>query len=183
MMAPGCTAVPSNTFTPRRLAAESRPLRVEPPPLVLDMSSSAPRDAGDLDHGVVLPVTPVAALVRLVLVGEALDLGTLGLAHHPGRHGGAGQVGGLGDDGVAIDQQHGREGQLAVSGQLLNLHAVALGYPLLLPTRTDHCVHRRSMLSEAPPTYELCAEAGAMTPAFAHSSAGLVSQQTFVHHQ
>ena len=31
------TEVPSNSFTPRRWALESRPLRVEPPPFVLDM--------------------------------------------------------------------------------------------------------------------------------------------------
>ena len=30
-------AVPPNTLTPRRCALESRPLRVEPPPLVFDM--------------------------------------------------------------------------------------------------------------------------------------------------
>ena len=35
-MAPARTAVPSYTLTPRRWAAESRPFRVEPPPLVLD---------------------------------------------------------------------------------------------------------------------------------------------------
>src|SRR3954452_21305668 len=85
MMAPASTWVPSKTVTPRRWAAESRPLRVEPPPLVLDMSAVALRDAGDLDRGVLLPVAPVAAPVGLVLVGEASDLGAFLLAHHPGR--------------------------------------------------------------------------------------------------
>jgi hypothetical protein len=33
--------VPSNTLTPKRCAWESRPLRVEPPPLVFDMSTSS----------------------------------------------------------------------------------------------------------------------------------------------
>ena len=41
-----------SAFTPRRLLWESRPLRVEPPPLVFDMARSALRDAGDLDRGV-----------------------------------------------------------------------------------------------------------------------------------
>ena len=36
----GGDPVPSNTFTPRRWALESRPLRVEPPPLVFDMAPS-----------------------------------------------------------------------------------------------------------------------------------------------
>ena len=40
MMAPACTIVPSNTLTPSRWAFESRPLRVEPPPLVLDICFS-----------------------------------------------------------------------------------------------------------------------------------------------
>ena len=40
MIAPACTAPPSNTFTPRRLDSESRPFLVEPPPLVFDMSLS-----------------------------------------------------------------------------------------------------------------------------------------------
>src|ERR1022692_4843503 len=39
MIEPAGTAVPSNTLTPRRWARESRPLRVEPPPLVLDISA------------------------------------------------------------------------------------------------------------------------------------------------
>ena len=38
MIVPALMRVPSNTFTPRRWALESRPLRVEPPPLVLDMA-------------------------------------------------------------------------------------------------------------------------------------------------
>ena len=37
MMAPAGTTWPSNSFTPRRWALESRPFRVEPPPLVFDM--------------------------------------------------------------------------------------------------------------------------------------------------
>ena len=36
----GVDLLPPNTFTPRRWALESRPLRVEPPPLVLDMATS-----------------------------------------------------------------------------------------------------------------------------------------------
>src|SRR5436190_4794624 len=74
MMAPAVTTVPSYTFTPRRWALESRPLRVEPPPLVLDI------DAHDLDDVVLLAVTPPATGAGLVLVREARDLGALGLA-------------------------------------------------------------------------------------------------------
>ena len=73
MIEPAVTAVPSNAFTPERCALESRPLRVEPPPLVfdmrvlLDLSQRRRRDGGDLHRGVALPVAPTAALVRLGL--------------------------------------------------------------------------------------------------------------------
>src|SRR3954453_4370704 len=105
MIAPARTAVPSNTFTPRRLDWESRPFLVEPPPLVLDIVCApglwlAPADAGDLDGGVVLAVTPPTALVGLVLVGEAGDLGALGLPHDGALHQGPGQVGRAGEGGL-----------------------------------------------------------------------------------
>jgi len=85
MMLPAVTRPPSKTFTPRRCALESLPLRVEPPPLVLDMSS-APLDSGYLDLGQVLAVTPPAALVALVLVVGCADLGALGIGQDAGRH-------------------------------------------------------------------------------------------------
>src|SRR3954454_12735591 len=135
------------------------------------MSSSAPRDAGDLDHRVVLTMTPVPALVGLVLVGEAADLRALGLAHHARRDGGPGQVGRLGDDRLTVDEQHRCEGHLTVGGaELLDLDAVALGHPLLLPTSADHCVHSPAMLPDPPRRAELCTEPVAMAAAFVHSS-------------
>src|SRR5581483_2302048 len=116
MMEPAVTAVPSNSLTPRRCAVESRPLRVEPPPFVLDIAdlSRLPgrRDGGDLQRGVVLAVTPPAALVGLVLVGHGVDLRTLLLAHDLGRDGGALQLVRRGQHGVAIHQHDGLEGHL-----------------------------------------------------------------------
>ena len=41
MIAPAPTTVPSEAFTPSRWALESRPLRVDPPPLVLDTQAPA----------------------------------------------------------------------------------------------------------------------------------------------
>src|SRR5580658_10009600 len=99
-MEPAVTVVPSNSLTPRRCARESRPFRVDPPPLVFDMMCSldlAPsaggRDGGYLKRGVVLPVAPTTTLVRLVLVGHGVDFRTLFLAHHLGRDRGTGQLG------------------------------------------------------------------------------------------
>src|ERR1700712_4409718 len=77
MIVPAWIWVPPNTFTPRRCALESRPLRVEPPPFVFDMVWSALRDGGDLDDVVVLPVPIPAALVGAPLVRESVDLRAL----------------------------------------------------------------------------------------------------------
>src|SRR6185436_2401784 len=43
MISPPVTVWPANTFTPRRLAFESRPLREEPRPFLCAISSSPPR--------------------------------------------------------------------------------------------------------------------------------------------
>src|SRR3981189_914407 len=117
MMVAACTEGPPKLVTPRRWAFESRPFRVEPPPLVLDMSSDSfcrrsagRRDRGDLDGRVPLAMTPALRLVRLVLVGEAADLRPELLAHHLGGDRGAGQGLWRGQDSVAVDHQDGPKG-------------------------------------------------------------------------
>src|SRR4051794_723165 len=70
MISPPVTAWPANTFTPRRLAFESRPLRLEPSPFLCAISGSlvlvGPRaaagdlDAGHLDAGQLLAVARAA---------------------------------------------------------------------------------------------------------------------------
>src|SRR5439155_12319345 len=131
MMAPAVTLPPSYTLTPSRWAAESRPLRVEPPPLVLDMSGlSCGCDRRDLDRRVPLTMTPVAALVGLVLVGEAPDLGPLGVAHDAGQHGRGGQVGPRRQHLLAVDHEHGCEREVSLIGferDALDVEALALG--------------------------------------------------------
>src|SRR4051794_34963503 len=62
---------------------------------------SASRYARDLDGRVLLAVAPLAPAAGLVLVGVARDLGTLGLAHDPGRDGRPAEVARLGQHGVA----------------------------------------------------------------------------------
>src|SRR5437667_1655280 len=149
MMAPAVTIVPSYTFTPSRWACESRPLRVEPPPLVLDIGSAL-RDSGDFHHVVALAVPPPAAGAGLVLVGEAGDLGALGLADHPPGDARLGQLVGGGQHGVAIDHQHGGQRHLVPHGhaQVLDLNPFALGDPRLLPTRLHDRIHRGSTLPD-----------------------------------
>ena len=53
-------------------------------------------------------MAPALALVRLGLVGEAVDLGALGLADDLGRDRGAPSWSGVGEHGVAVDEQDGR---------------------------------------------------------------------------
>src|SRR3984885_6925616 len=140
---PAVTAAPSNRFTPRRCAAESRPLRVDPPPFVLDMSDSSDlpgrRDGGDLQRGVVLAVAPPTTLVRLALVGHGVDLRAHLGADDLGRDRGAGQLRGRGQHGGAVDDQHGLERPLRADGlpEQLDADTLALGHTLLLASGPD----------------------------------------------
>src|SRR3974390_491513 len=106
MIVPAVTLWPLKRFTPSRWLFESRPLREEAAPFFFDTSLLALRDRGDLDRRVVLAVTPPLALVRLVLVREALDLRSLGLADDPSGHRRATQLARRGQHLVAVDEQH-----------------------------------------------------------------------------
>src|SRR5580704_5113476 len=131
MIVPARTSVPAPTLTPRRCAAESRPLREEAAPFFFDMGRpcSAGGDLGDLDQGVPLAVTPAAALVRLRLVGRGVDLLALALLDDPGL---AELVGG-GEDPVAVDEEHRGEVDLAagVRAEPLDLESLAGLDPVL----------------------------------------------------
>src|SRR5262245_42429498 len=151
MIVPAVTSVPSNTLTPRRCALESRPLRVEPPPFVFDISASSAlralaaggRDVGDLHDRVLLPMPVAPALIGPPLVGEPVDLGALGLADHGGRHGGALQLIRRGEDGVAVDEQDSGEADLVALGgaEQVNLDPLALDDAFLAPSGGDDGVH------------------------------------------
>src|SRR5579863_417052 len=157
MMAPAGTAVPSNTFTPRRWAAESRPLRVDPPPLVFDTASSSNRrtriptcsaaaghgDGGHLERRIALTVAPATPAPGLGLIGEAPDLGPELLPHHPGGDRGAGELLGGGEDPVVVHHEHRLELDLVAlaRAEQLDPQLLPLGDALVLATRSDHCVH------------------------------------------
>src|SRR5580700_147315 len=159
MMEPAVTVVPSNCFTPRRCAFESRPLRVDPPPLVLDISNSSAsrllglellgRDGRDLQRGVVLAVAPAATLIRLGLVRHGVDLGALLFPYDLGLDRGPGQLLRGGQDGRAVDNQDGLQRHLGAHGLTEELHAdaLALGHALLLPSGPDHRIHKRQILA------------------------------------
>src|ERR1700712_2160385 len=71
------------------------------------------RDADDLDHRQLLTVAVTATVVALGLVREAVDLGTLGGTHDPGRDHCTLQLRGGGEPRPAVDQEDGREVDLA----------------------------------------------------------------------
>src|SRR4051794_30947342 len=71
------------------------------------------RDADDLDHRQVLAVAVAATVVALRLVLEPVDLGAPGGADDTGRHHHTVELGGGGEDGVAVDQEDRRELDLA----------------------------------------------------------------------
>src|SRR5689334_2364103 len=86
MISPPVTAWPAKTFTPRRLALESRPLRLEPRPFLCAISAlllvvlrglraRAAGDLGDLDAGQLLTVARPALVAPLGLELEDAQLG------------------------------------------------------------------------------------------------------------
>src|SRR6185369_2090418 len=101
-------------------------------------------DAGDLDlrQRLTVPLPLVVAGLVLELVNP--DLGALGVGDDLGGHRDTGQLGGLGDQPVTVDEEH-RGERDRVAGRaddLLDLDHVALSDPVLLAAGLDDRVHR-----------------------------------------
>src|SRR3954449_8943087 len=92
MISPPVTASPAKTFTPRRLAFESRPLRLEPRPFLCAIASLLP-DLRDSEAGELLPVARAAAVAALGLELEDPQLLAALVADDLGLHGRLGQLG------------------------------------------------------------------------------------------
>src|SRR5207248_6560230 len=73
MISPPVTVWPANTFTPRRLALESRPLRLEPRPFLCAIAASA-SDLRDADAGELLPMAGAPLVPALGLELEHAQL-------------------------------------------------------------------------------------------------------------
>src|SRR3954465_16068598 len=86
MISPPVTVCPAKTFTPRRLALESRPLRLEPRPFLCAISASL-RDAGHLEARQLLAVAGRALVAPLGLELEDADLGPALVADDGRLHG------------------------------------------------------------------------------------------------
>src|SRR6185295_15271667 len=87
MISPPVTVSPANTFTPRRFALESRPLRLEPRPFLCAMSSGPLPDAGHLEARQLLAVPGRALVAPLGLELEHADLWAALVADHGRLHG------------------------------------------------------------------------------------------------
>src|SRR5512133_828436 len=163
---PAVTSWPPWRLTPSRLAAESRPLRLEDAPFLCAISAfllllvlllllglaarpgrptaRAEVDRLDLEPGQGLAVAEGAALAGLVLVGEDADLAAPVLVDHAGRDLGLGQVvGGRGHVAVVVDDQQRLqlEAGAVVAAQLLDVDEVADLHLVLLPAGPDDGVH------------------------------------------
>src|SRR5690349_2018108 len=107
MISPPVTVWPENTFTPRRLAFESRPLRLGPRAFLCAMASQLP-DLGDAEPGELLPVPRAAAVAALGLELEDPQLLPALVADDLGLHGRLGQLGGI-EHGIAVARQQQRD--------------------------------------------------------------------------
>src|SRR3954452_5901566 len=102
MISPPVTAWPAKTFTPRRLALESRPLREEPRPFLCAIANgSLALDRRDADARQFLAVARAALVAALGLELEHAQLGAALVGDDLGLHGGVGQAVAL-EDGVAV---------------------------------------------------------------------------------
>src|SRR5262245_25682079 len=145
-ISPALTRWPPNRFTPSRWAAESRPFRELDAPFLCAIARLLPaRDADDLDlrQRLTVPLPLVVAGLVLELVNP--DLGALGVRHELTGHLDLSQLGRVGDQALAVDEEHGRE-RHPVAGatiELLDLDHIALGDLVLLAAGLDDRVHRR----------------------------------------
>src|SRR3954465_5752454 len=136
MISPALTTWPPKRFTPRRWALESRPLRDDEAPFLCAMSASALRDVADHDAGQGLTVPLPLVVAGLVLELVEVDLRTLAVLDDLAGHGHLGQGGHVSGDGVAVDQEDGREGH-RVTGrtlQAVDRERIAHGHLVLAAT-------------------------------------------------
>src|SRR6266700_2547386 len=144
-ISPALTAWPPKRLTPRRCALESRPLRELDAPFLCAISLLLSRgDVGDLELGQLLTVALPLVVTGLVLELVDADLRALGLRDHLGLDRNLGQLVGGVRDGLAVDEQDGRQRHLVAWGgvELLDLQQVPHGDLVLLTAGLDDGVHR-----------------------------------------
>src|SRR4051812_8809536 len=140
MISPPVTCWPAKTFTPSRLALESRPLRDEPRPFLCAISRSAP-DLFHPDARELLAVALAALVAALRLVLEDADLRAALVPDDRRRDlGGAEALAELGIP-VARDEQRLQLDRGALVGlEALHEQRLTLGDAVLLAAGLDHGV-------------------------------------------
>src|SRR3954469_19329035 len=149
-ISPAFTSWPPYRFTPRRWAFESRPLRELDAPFLCAIAVQLllGLDVGYLDAGQLLPVTLPLVVAGLVLELVNADLRALGLPDDLADDRHLGQLGRVGRDVVAVDDEQRGERELGsrLTVELLDLDDVADGDLVLLPAGLDDRVHRDGTL-------------------------------------
>src|SRR4051794_13580423 len=152
MISPPVTCWPANTFTPRRFALESRPLRLEPRPFLCAMNSALLlADARDPDPRQVLTVAGAAAVAALGLELEHAQLRPALVADDLGRHDGRAEALGVEHRVAVARHQQGREldGRAHVVAQALDEERLAFLHAVLLTAGLDDCVgHERVLVGD-----------------------------------
>src|SRR4051794_23676982 len=143
MISPAFTTWPPKRFTPRRCAFESRPLREDEAPFLCAMESSALRDVANHDVGQPLTVPLTLVVAGLVLELVDADLRALAVLDDLAGHGHLGQRIRVRGDGVAVDQEDGREGDgvTLLAGEPVDREPIAHGNLVLAATGLHDCVH------------------------------------------
>src|SRR4051794_7337468 len=154
MISPPVTTWPANTFTPRRLGFESRPLRLEPRPFLCAIGGrllvgllrarlalGLAADRRHPDAGELLAVAGAALVAALGLELEHAQLGAAQVAEHLGLDGHAVEVAAELGIAVAGDEQRLEIDRGAlVGGQALDEQGRALLDAVLLAAGLDDCV-------------------------------------------
>src|SRR3954469_11284039 len=136
MISPPVTVWPANTFTPRRFALESRPLRLEPRPFLCAMSSSPLAGRRGPDARPLLAVAGAALVAAVGLELEHAQLRPALVRDHLRPHPRGGQPVGL-EHRVAVAGQQQRlevHGGADVVGQPLDEQGLPLDDAVLLST-------------------------------------------------
>src|SRR5690242_12341929 len=137
MISPPVTVWPANTFTPRRLAFESRPLREEPRPFLCAISLTA--DLRDADPRQLLAVAGATLVAALGLELEHAQLRPALVRDDLSRHDVPEPV----ELGIAVAGEQERrklDGGADVVGQPLDEQGLALLDAVLLTAGLDDCV-------------------------------------------
>src|SRR3954469_23873674 len=143
MISPALTTWPPKRLTPSRWALESRPLREDEAPFLCAISASALRDVADHDVGQGLTVPLPLVVAGLVLELVDLDLRALAVSDDLAGHGHLGQGRGIAGDGLAVDQEDGREGDgvARLTGETVHGEPIADSHLVLAATGLHDCVH------------------------------------------